>query len=103
MYPVTEPIFEIMSNLIKNKNGVFVLPGIVSIFIPGLGQLIKGHVKKGVAFLALWGAFWIISWIIGWIPLIGPLLSGIGIIALIINVIDAFISKKDINKLPIKS
>lgn len=90
-----------MSNLIKSKNGIFILPGIVSIFLPGVGQLIKGHIKKGVTFLVLWAAFWIISWIIGWVPLIGPLLSGIGVIALIINVIDAFISKNDIRKLPI--
>ncbi len=92
-----------MSNLIKNKNGVYILPGIVSIFLPGVGQLIKGHVKKGVLFLVLWAAFWIVSWIIGWIPIIGGIVTGIGILAGIVNVIDAFISKKDIKELPLKS
>ena len=92
-----------MSNLIKNKNGVFVLPGIVSIFLPGVGQLIKGHVKKGVTFLVLAVGFYIFSWLVGWIPIISGIVSAIGVIGLIINAIDAFLSKKDLKELPIKS
>jgi|GEM_PF-2877511 len=88
-----------MSNLIKNKNGIFVLPGIVSIFLPGVGQLIKGHVKKGITFLLATGAFLIVQFLLSWIPLIGWLIGVVGIIGLVINVLDAFFSKKDIKNL----
>lgn len=85
-----------MGNIIKNKNGTYVLPGIVSVFLPGIGQLIKGHVKKGVGIIVLGLAYAVVRWLLGWIPVIGWLIGAIGVIAWLINVVDAFMSKKDI-------
>lgn len=90
-----------MSNIIKNSKGQFIIPGIVSAFLPGVGQLIKGHLKKGVAIIALGLAFYIINWVLGGLPFIGWLIGGAGFIGWVINILDAVFSKKDIKKLPI--
>lgn len=85
-----------MGNIIKNKNGTYVLPGIVSIFLPGFGQLFKGHLKKGVAIIVIGIAYAAVRWLLGWIPVVGWVIGAVGVIAWLINVIDAFVSKKDI-------
>lgn len=85
-----------MGNIIKNKNGTYILPGIISALIPGVGQLIKGHLKKGVAIIVIGLAFYAVQWLLGWIPVVGWVITGIGVIGWLINVVDAFMSKKDI-------
>lgn len=87
-----------MSNLIKSKKGTFVLPGIVSAIIPGVGQFIKGHIVKGIAFVVAGIAFSIVSWALGWIPLVSTLIWAVGVIAWVINVLDALFSSKDMKK-----
>ena len=91
-----------MSNLSTRKN-TFILPGIVSAFLPGVGQLLKKHIKKGILFLVLWGGFSIVfailNFLLGWVPLFSWLIGAIGGIAWLINVLDAFFSKKDVSSL----
>jgi TM2 domain-containing membrane protein YozV len=78
-----------MGILTKSKNGFYTIPAIISAIIPGLGQIIKGHVGKGLVFLALALAWSTITGILGIIPFSGlPIfLATIG--AWAINVLDA--------------
>lgn len=78
-----------MGILTKSKNGTYTLPAICSAFLPGLGQFIKGHIGKGIVFMAVfffWGA---IMWLPSFLPLSGLWIPIAGIIAWLINVLDA--------------
>jgi TM2 domain-containing membrane protein YozV len=79
-----------MGILTKSKNGFFAIPAIASAFIPGLGQLIKGHVGKGLVFLGL-SIFWgVVVFIPSLIPWFGGTIVFVGtILAWLINVLDA--------------
>ena len=85
-----------MSNITKNQNGTYPIPAVASFFIPGLGQLIKGHSTKAVMFFAIWVLWFIVSFFISWIPLIGWIA---GPLLYLINIGDALLSDKD-NKIP---
>lgn len=74
-----------MSNLTTSK-GVFWIPAILSGFIPGLGQLIKGQFLKAVV---VWAFVGIVHIIFGWIPILW-LIYGIAWLA---NVLDAAFSR----------
>ncbi|MCB9230570.1 MAG: hypothetical protein H6581_02855 [Bacteroidia bacterium] len=71
-----------MSNIVSHKKK-FVIPAIASAIIPGLGQLFKGQIFKGVAVWAAVGitAFLFKSWLF---PIFG--------IVWLINVLDALLS-----------
>lgn len=92
-----------MSNLYKSKNGTFILPGIISALIPGVGQFIKGHIVKGLAVIGVALAYYVVSFVLGWIPLVGGLIWVVGALAWAINVLDALFSKKDLNTSTFKS
>lgn len=74
-----------MSNI--TRRGAFILPGICSIFIPGLGQLFKGQIGKAI------GMFVIIG-VLGWLGKYFLLFGIVAGIAWLINVIDAFFAQK---------
>ncbi len=68
----------------------YVFLAILSFFVVGLGQFIKGHVGKGIAFFiihyVLWGTAIILSW-----TLIVPFITiPIAIIIWIWNIYDAY-------------
>ncbi len=78
-----------MGILTKSKNGFYAIPAIVSAFIPGVGQLIKRQFGKGIAFLGialLWGY---LMYIPGLIPFSGLPIFLFGLLAWLINVLDA--------------
>ena len=81
-----------MGKLLKNKKGLFVIPAVVSFFLPGLGQLIKGHMNKALVFFIIAVAWWLFSFLVTWIPLVGWIL---GPVLLLINVADALLSDSD--------
>lgn len=79
-----------MSNITKSKNGKYPIPAIASFFIPGLGQLLKGHLPKAGLFFGIYVAWWLLlGTLLSWIPIIGWI---IGPALLLINVLDAFVS-----------
>jgi TM2 domain-containing membrane protein YozV len=56
------------------------LPAVVSLVIPGLGQMIKGHFLKGIA---IWVSGGLVGFFLGW-TVIAPLLLWVW------NVYDAY-------------
>jgi TM2 domain-containing membrane protein YozV len=84
-----------MNNIVKSKNGMYVIPGVASALIPGLGQLLKGHIPKAILFFAVfvaWGLF--LGWLISWIPLVGWIA---GPLLWLINVGDALLNSNSNN------
>lgn len=78
-----------MGMLTKSKNGAYIVPGIASVFLPGLGQLFKGHIGKGLIFMAIAFGWGLISFLPSLLPLSGLWLPIVAIIAWAINVLDA--------------
>lgn len=66
------------------------LPALLSALIPGLGQLVKGHLLKALIF---WVAVSISYWAFGWTWL----LFGIYAFVWLVNVLDAAFSNADPN------
>lgn len=67
-----------------------VVPAVASAIIPGLGQLLKGHLFKAILF---WGGLIILKFALGWVPLFW-IISGL---AWLINVLDAAFSESSGN------
>ena len=78
-----------MGILTKSKNGAYIVPGIASALLPGLGQLFKGHIGKGIAFLAIFFGWGLIMAIPSILPLSGIWIPLLAICAWLINVLDA--------------
>jgi TM2 domain-containing membrane protein YozV len=79
-----------MGNITRSQNGTYVLPGVLSALIPGLGQLIKKQTGKAVLFFAIWALWGIVVWFLGWIPILGGLAGTLGGVFLwLVNVLDA--------------
>lgn len=79
-----------MGNLYRSQKGTFVLPGILSALIPGLGQLLKKSTTKAVLFFAVWLSWNIVVWFLGWIPILGGLVGTLaGVFLWFVNVLDA--------------
>ncbi|MEM7040293.1 MAG: hypothetical protein AAF570_25215 [Bacteroidota bacterium] len=55
----------------KNKRGLFPIPAIASVILPGIGQLLKGHFNKALIFLVFSAGWWLFSWLVTWIPIVG--------------------------------
>jgi TM2 domain-containing membrane protein YozV len=78
-----------MGILTKSRNGVYTIPAIVSAIIPGLGQIIKGQVGKGIVFLVLFFGWGIITAILHILPFSGLIVFLVSLGAWLINVMDA--------------
>ncbi|MFM2376516.1 MAG: hypothetical protein RLZZ165_1613 [Bacteroidota bacterium] len=78
-----------MGILTKSKNGAYVLPAICSAIIPGLGQLIKGQIGKGLVFLGIFFFWGLIAFLPKLLPLGGLLTSITAIVCWLVNVLDA--------------
>jgi hypothetical protein len=79
-----------MGNLYRSQNGTFVVPGILSALIPGLGQLLKKSTTKALLFFGVWLAWGIVVWFLGWIPILGGLVGTLaGVFLWLVNVLDA--------------
>jgi TM2 domain-containing membrane protein YozV len=83
-----------MNNIVKSKNGMYVIPAVASAIIPGLGQLIKGHLPKALMFFGIWIAFGIIGFLVTRIPIIGWLIP---VLLWLINVGDALFNANSNN------
>lgn len=75
-----------MGTLTKRKNGIYLIPAVLSGIIPGLGQLLKGHFVKAIV---VYVAVFVIVKLFGWLPLIGWAVAAIAWLA---NVLDAAFS-----------
>ncbi len=78
-----------MGMLTKSKNGAYIVPGIASVFLPGLGQLFKGHIGKGIGFMLVFFGWGLITFIPSILPLSGLWLPIVALLAWAINVLDA--------------
>lgn len=74
-----------MSNI--TRQGTFILPGICSIFIPGLGQLFKGQIGKAIGFFVVVG---VLAFLMKYLPFVWVVWG----IAWLVNVGDAFFASK---------
>jgi TM2 domain-containing membrane protein YozV len=82
-----------MGNLYRSQNGTYVVPGILSALIPGLGQLLKKSTTKALMFFAIWLFWGIAVWILGWIPILGGLVGTLaGVFLWFVNVLDALLA-----------
>ena len=103
-----EPMKEIyptktqMGNIIKKKNPVL---GVVSAFLPGVGQFLKGHIKKGITFLAGTAGPVILKSLLGSLWFVGGILGGAILLVLVIfwiyNIYDAYSGQRDWKKIPV--
>lgn len=78
-----------MGILTKSKNGVYTIPAICSAFLPGLGQLLKGQIGKGLVFLAVNFGWFIVTGILNILPFSWLLIVVVSVSAWLINVLDA--------------
>ena len=79
-----------MANITSGKKK-HVLPAIVSFFIPGLGQVVKGHVAKGAGIFVVL----LVIGLLGKIPFIGWIAGIVGLIGWVVNILDALVSEDD--------
>lgn len=78
-----------MGNIQRTSNGAYVLPGILSAFLPGLGQLIKKQTGKALFFFAIWLGWGLITLAFNWLPLGGLATWLAGAFLWLVNVLDA--------------
>lgn len=78
-----------MGILTKSKNGFYAIPAIASAFIPGLGQIFKNQIGKGIVFMAIFFGWGILTFIPSLLPLSGLFIPVAAILAWLINVLDA--------------
>ena len=79
-----------MGILTKSKNGFYTIPAIASALFPGVGQIIKGQIGKGIAFFALSFIWGYLMWFPNLVPWFGGAVVFIAsVLAWAINVLDA--------------
>lgn len=76
----------------KNKKGLYVVPAIASFFLPGLGQLLKGHMSKAVGFIVIAAGWWLFSFLVSWIPIVG---WAVPAVFMLVAILDALVAESD--------
>lgn len=80
-----------MGKMLRSSNGTYLIPGIVSAIFPGVGQLLKRQIGKGVLFLGIYLVWGVIGFLFDLIPIFGGLAGFLVALFLWgVNVLDAF-------------
>jgi hypothetical protein len=85
-----------MGKLYRAENGAYVLPGVLSALIPGLGQLIKKQTGKALMFFGIWLGWGLVVWVLHLIPFFGGLAGWLtGAFLWLVNVLDALLAEEN--------